>query len=72
MIGKIIIFGFLFSIAMFYQIFQNVKWAIPAFFFFVIAYIAFRIILKFIKRDRGSGNSGEEGTGRYFGGLWSE
>jgi cobalamin synthase len=69
MIGKIIIFIALFSLAISAQTFMGYTWALPLALVILIAYLFIKIVGKILKRDRG-GSDGD-GDNRYFD-IWTD
>lgn len=70
--GKIIIIIIALVGSFILQSFTQETWIFPLVLFIIFVYIIIKIIVKILKRDRGSSGGGDEGENKYFGGLFED
>jgi len=70
MIGKIVMFVALFSLAISAQTFMGYTWALPLALVILIVYLFIKIVGKILKRDRGGSDGGGEIP--YFNGIFTD
>ena len=69
--GKIIIIIVLLVGSFILQYLTKMTWIFPLVVFIIFTYLFIKILIRIIKRNRGSSNS-DDSSDRYFGGLFSE
>jgi hypothetical protein len=53
------------------QAFTKMTWIFPLVAFIIFIFIFIKIVIKILKRDRGS-SDGDDGVSRYFGGIFTD